>query len=74
MGKYLDVGEEGVHFEQVARKIAKEYEKKGYPKEKAMEIGRRTAGKIFWHKFGRRRGKKIIAKAKRMARQSRGRR
>jgi len=74
MGKYLDVGEKGVHFEDVARKIAKEYEKKGYPKEKALEIGRKTAGKIFWHKFGKRGGKKIIAKAKRIARRSRGRR
>lgn len=74
MGKYLDVGEKGVHFQDVAENVAKQYMKKGVPKEKAMEIGKRVAGAVFWRKFGKRRGKKIISKAKRIARASRRRR
>lgn len=64
MGKYLDVGKKGVHFNQVANRITREYIKKGYPPEKAREIGRKTAGKVFWHKFKKKKGRKIIKRAK----------
>ena len=74
MGKFLDVGVKGVHFQDVEEKIYREYRKKGYSDKKAREIARKTAGKIFWQKFGKKGGRKIIAKAKRIARARRGRR
>ena len=70
LGKFLDVGKKGVHFQDVAEKVAREYMKKGYSKKEAEKIGRKVAGKIFWHKFGKKRGRKIIAKAKRIAKRS----
>ena len=73
MGKYLDVGKKGIHFNQIANKVAREYIEKGYPQKKAREIGRKTAGKIFWNKFGKRRGSRIIRKARAKASKGRGR-
>jgi len=64
MGKYLDVGKKGVHFQDVERKIYRYYRKKGYSEAKARRIARATAGKIFWRKFGKKKGSKIIAKAR----------
>lgn len=74
MGKFVDVGKKGVHFQDVANRIARYYRRKGYSPKKARSIGRRTAGKIFWSKFGRRRGRRIIRTAKRKARRVRRRR
>ena len=66
MGKYEDVGEKGVHFENVVREIKQYYISKGYSPEKAEEIARKTAGKIFWRKFGSS-GGSIISRALRKA-------
>lgn len=60
----MDVGKKGVRFKGVSRKIARFYMKKGYSKKRATEIGKKTAGKIFWRKFGKRRGKSILRRAK----------
>lgn len=67
MGKHVDVGEKGVHFENVVREIKQYYISKGYPPDKAEEIARKTAGKIFWRKFGSS-GSSIISRALRKAR------
>jgi len=40
-------------FERLAEKIAREYEAKGIPKEKAEEWGRATAAKIGFAKYGK---------------------
>lgn len=66
MGKHVDVGEKGVHFQEVVRHIEQFYIEKGYSKEKAHEIAVRTAGKIFWRKFGSS-GGSIISRALRKA-------
>lgn len=36
MGRYLDVGEKGVSFEEVVAKIRQEYIEKGYSYEEAL--------------------------------------
>ncbi len=46
------------NFDEVARKIAREYEKKGMSKKEAEEIGRKTAGKIYYSKLAKAWGKK----------------
>ena len=74
MGKYLDVGVKRVHFQDVVKKVAQQYIKKGYSKRKALEIGRKVAGKIFWAKFGKKRGRKIIRKALKRAKRARRKR
>ena len=63
MGRYLDVGQKGVHFEDVVREIKQFYIEKGYSEEEAERIARATAGKVFWHKVGKARGRKIISEA-----------
>jgi hypothetical protein len=37
----------------VAQKIAKEYEKKGYSKKEAEEIGKKTAGNVYRYKLAK---------------------
>lgn len=41
------------HFNDIAEKIAKEYEKKGYSKQEAEEIGRKTAADIYRAKLAK---------------------
>ena len=55
-----DKGRSGDKFKSLARKIAREYEKKGYSKKRANEIARKTAGKIFWQKYGKKSGSWIL--------------
>jgi len=43
----------GGHFNEVADKIAKEYEKKGYTKKEAQEIGKKTAAVIYRNKIAK---------------------
>ena len=50
----MDVGKKGVRFKDVAKKVAKFYEKKGYSKKKAEEVERRLRGKSFGRNSGRR--------------------
>ncbi|RLG44616.1 MAG: hypothetical protein DRN81_04120 [Thermoproteota archaeon] len=64
----MDVGEKGVRFEDVVRQIKRYYIKRGYSPERAEEIARKTAGKIFWRKFGKRQGAAIISRARRKRR------
>jgi len=67
MGKYVDVGEKGMSFDQVVAKIRAQYIARGYNYEEADRIARATAGKIFWEKFGSR-GGSIISEALRKKR------
>ena len=53
-------GRSGKKFQKLSKKITKEYIKKGFSKKKAEYIGKATAGKIFWQKFGKRKGSKIL--------------
>ena len=53
-------GRSGERFKKLAKEIEREYIKKGYSKKRAREIGRATAGKVFWQKFGKERGKRIL--------------
>lgn len=62
MGRYVDVGEKGVSFDEVVAKIRSEYIARGYSYEEADRIAKATAGKIFWKKFGGR-GSSIISEA-----------
>lgn len=48
----MDVGKRGFGFEDLVRKIEEEYVRKGYTREEAREIALKTAGKVFWRKFG----------------------
>jgi len=41
------------HFNEVAEKIAREYQKKGYSKKDAEYIGRSTAAGIYRHKIAK---------------------
>jgi len=43
----------GGHFNEVADKIAKEYEKKGYSKQEAEEIGKKTAASVYRRKIAK---------------------
>jgi len=54
------VGRSGKRFERLARHVARQYEKKGYSKKRAEYIGKATAGKVFWRKYGKEGGKKIL--------------
>ncbi len=40
-------------FDKLAKKITKEYIKKGYSKEEAEEIGQKTAGKVYWQRLAK---------------------
>lgn len=40
-------------FNKLKNKVTREYEKKGYSKEKAQQIGRATAGKVAREKKGK---------------------
>jgi len=72
MGKVLDVGKKGFHFQDLVRKVYRYYRKKGMSKKKAMELAKKTAGKVFWQKFGKKQGAKIVAKARKLASKKKG--
>lgn len=63
MGRWLDVGKKGVSFQDVVKKIEQQYRKKGYSKKRAHELAVRTAGRIYWRKFGRKKGSRYISEA-----------
>ena len=56
----LGKGRSGEKFKKLAKQVEKEYLKKGYSKKRAHRIGQATAGKVFWQKFGKRKGKIIL--------------
>lgn len=56
----LAKGRSGERFKRLANQVAREYMKKGYSKKRAEQIGRAVAGKVFWRKFGRERGRRIL--------------
>lgn len=53
-------GRTGKRFRRLSRQVTAGYVKKGYPKAEAKKIGQATAGKVFWRKFGKKRGKRIL--------------
>ena len=53
-------GRSGKAFKSLARRVEREYLKKGYSKKRAERIGRATAGKVYWEKFGKRKGSRIL--------------
>ena len=56
----LDKGRSGKRFKSLAEKIKREYIKKGYSVSRAEKIARATAGKVFWEKYGKIRGRRIL--------------
>jgi hypothetical protein len=50
----------GEKFRALERKIYADYRRRGFSKKRAREIARATAGKVFWRKFGKKRGSKIL--------------
>ncbi|RLF61824.1 MAG: hypothetical protein DRN33_06375 [Thermoplasmata archaeon] len=56
----LAQGRSGKRFKSLESKIKREYIKKGYSKARAEKIAKATAGKIFWQKFGKRKGSRIL--------------
>jgi len=57
-------GRSGEHFKALEDRIYKEYRKKGYSEKRARSIARATAGKVFWQKYGKVRGKRILKREK----------
>jgi hypothetical protein len=55
-----DKGRSGKRFKALADKIYMEYLRRGYPPTKAREIAVKTAGKIFWQKYGKKTGRWIL--------------
>ena len=53
-------GRSGEKFKRLASEVAAEYRKKGYSAARAQRIGEATAGKVFWQKYGRRSGGRIL--------------
>ncbi len=53
-------GRSGEKFKRLASEVAAEYRKKGYSAARAKRIGEATAGKVFWHKYGKKSGKWIL--------------
>jgi hypothetical protein len=49
-GHYAKKEKFGGDFNKIADHIAQEYEKKGYSKKDAKELGEDTAGSIYWKK------------------------
>jgi len=56
----LDKGRTGKRFKRLAKKVEQEYRRKGYSLKRARQIGRATAGKIFWQKYGKKKGREIL--------------
>lgn len=53
-------GRTGEKFKKLAREVTREYVKKSYPRKEAEKIGEATAGKVFWKKFGKAGGARIL--------------
>lgn len=45
--KKLEIKHKHIGFNSLARKVAREYERKGYSKKAAMRFGKKTAGKVW---------------------------
>ncbi len=56
----VNMGRSGEKFRHLSNTIANEYEKKGFSVAKAKAIGQATAGKQFWHKYGKKSGSWIL--------------
>jgi hypothetical protein len=52
-------------FKQLESRVFHEYRKKGFSISRARGIAKATAGKVFWGKFGKRRGAAIIRRSRR---------
>lgn len=55
-----DKGRSGKRFKALAETVAEEYMKKGYSRARALEIGKAVAGKVFWRKYGKIKGERIL--------------
>ena len=55
-----EVGRSGKRFENLENKIYREYLRRGFSRKRAKEIAKATAGKIFWMKFGKKKGREIL--------------
>ena len=53
-------GRSGDKFKALEKRVYAEYRKKGYSKTEAEHIARATAGKVFWEKYGKRSGSRIL--------------
>ena len=53
-------GRSGERFKKLERTIYNEYIRKGYSSKRARQIARATAGKVFWRKYGRTTGERIL--------------
>ena len=53
-------GRSGKKFKRLERRVYNEYRKKGYSKSRSRQIAKATAGKVFWHKYGKKSGKRIL--------------
>jgi len=53
-------GRSGDKFKKLSSQVTKDYLKKGYSKKRAKKIGQAVAGKVFWRKFGKRTGSRIL--------------
>jgi len=53
-------GRSGKRFKSLENRVEREYIRKGYSRARARQIARATAGKVFWEKYGKRKGKRIL--------------
>ena len=51
-------------FQELKNKIKREYIKKGYSPATAERYAEATAGKIFWEHYGKKKGRKVLKKAR----------
>ena len=57
-------GRSGSRFKKLQMEVANEYMRRGYSRTKAMEIGKAVAGKVFWRKYGKSSGRRILKREK----------
>lgn len=53
-------GHSGERFKALSDEVAAEYRKKGYSAKRAREVGDAVAGKVYWRKYGKKGGEKIL--------------
>lgn len=53
-------GHSGERFHKLEKEVERGYEEKGMSKAEAERIGKATAGKVFWRKYGKKEGSKIL--------------
>ena len=55
-----DQGRTGERFKSLESKVYREYKRKGYSAERARDIAKKTAGSVFWEKYGKKSGSNIL--------------